>query len=229
LGGHELLRAWLLNDLGAVLQLQGEKDGALAKWMEALSLKEKTLGHDHPDVGVSEGNLAIALAELGRPSEALAHVDRALQIMRQGLGSGHPDLAEHFLNRGEVLTSLARYEDARQSFESARAIWERELGPDNIHLAYALTGIGLNYLSQGKSTNALVPLERAFKIRDSREAEPSRRAETSFALARALWDSNRNRARARSLAEQSLEEYGKADAKPKVAEVQAWLQTRAAN
>ena len=29
LGGHELLHAWLLNDLGAVLQLQGEKDAAL--------------------------------------------------------------------------------------------------------------------------------------------------------------------------------------------------------
>jgi tetratricopeptide (TPR) repeat protein len=166
---------------------------------------------------------------MGRLQEALTNVDQALAIMREGLGSGHPDLAEHLVNRGEILTSLHRYEEARQSFETARSIWERELGPENVHLAYALTGIGLSFLAEGKPTNALVSLERAFKIREAQEVEPSRRAETGFALARALWDSNRSRARAVVLAEQSRDGYAKAAATKSVAEVAEWLQMRGAN
>ena len=106
-------------------------------------------------------------------------------------------MAIQLSNRGEILNALGRYREARQSFERARVIWERELGPDNLNLGYALTGIGISYLAEGNAANALVPLERAFKIREAQETDPSRRAETRFALARALWESNRDRARAR--------------------------------
>jgi serine/threonine protein kinase len=226
LGGHELLQAWLLNDLGSLYDLEGEKEAQLRVQQEALVLKEKALGRDHPDVGFSEGNVSIALAGLGRNQEALTHVDRSIAVLEAGLGAGHPDLATQLSNRGEILNSLGRYREARQSFERARVIWERELGLDDRNLGYALTGIGLSYLAEGTSTSALVPLERAFKIREAQETDPSHRAETRFALARALWDSGRDRGRARSLAAEAREAYRKADAKARVAEVEAWIQER---
>jgi tetratricopeptide (TPR) repeat protein len=226
LGGHELLQAWLLNDLGCVYDLQGQKDAQLRVQEEGLALKEKALGRDHPDVGVSEGNVSIALAGLGRNQEALTHIDRSIAILEAGLGAGHPDLATQLSNRGEILNNLGRYREARQSFERARVIWERELGLDDRNLGYALTGIGLSYLAEGTSTSALVPLERAFKIREAQETDPSHRAETRFALARALWESGRDRGRARTLAEQARETFRKADAKGRVAEVDGWLQER---
>ena len=37
---------------------------------EGLALKQKALGRDHPDVGVSEGNLAVALQGLERNSRS---------------------------------------------------------------------------------------------------------------------------------------------------------------
>ena len=55
----------------------------------------------------------------------------------------------------------------------------------------------------------------------------SRRAETRFALARSLWETNRDRARARSLAEQAREGYAKSTVKAKAAEVSNWLRARA--
>ena len=134
--------------------------------------------------------------------------------------------ATQLSNRGEILNNLGRYREARQSFERARVIWERELGLDDRNLGYALTGIGLSYLAEGTPTSALVPLERAYKIRQAQETDPTHRAETLFALARALWDSSRDRGRARTLAIESREGYRKADAKARMAEVEAWLRER---
>jgi serine/threonine protein kinase len=223
LGGHELLHAWLLNNLGGLHELKGEGDEALQSQQEALALKQKALGHDHPDVGVSEGNVAVALQALGRSQEALQHVDRSIDILENGLGAGHPDLATQLSNRGEILNALGRYRDARASFEQARIVWERELGLDSRNLAFALTGIGASYIAEGDPTSAIVPLERAFKIREERETDPARRAETRFALARALWEAGRDRGRARLLAEAARDTYAKAVAKPKLVEVESWL------
>jgi serine/threonine protein kinase/tetratricopeptide (TPR) repeat protein len=223
LGGHELLQAWLLNNLGGLFEIQGEREAALRTQQEGLALKEQALGRDHPDVGVSEGNLAVVLTALGRNQEALAHVDRSIEILENGLGAGHPDLATQLSNRGEILNALGRYRDGRASFERARIIWERELGLDNRNLAFALTGIGVSYLAEGDPSSAIVPLERAFKIREAQETDPSRRAETRFALARALWEAGRDRGRARVLAEEAREGYAKAVVKPKLVEVESWL------
>jgi serine/threonine protein kinase len=226
LGGHELLRAWQLNNIGAVYGLRGQGQAALLANQKALALKERALGRDHPDVGISEGNIAVELAGLSRNQEALVHVDRSVALIENGLGASHPVLANELNNRGEILDALGRPREARQSFERARVIWERELGLDDRNLAYALTGIGLSYLAEDDPGSALAPLERAFKIREAHEVDPSKRAETRFALARSLWEANRDRGRARALAEQAREGYVKGDAKAKVAEVDSWLRAR---
>jgi Tfp pilus assembly protein PilF len=226
LGGHEPLRAWQLNNIGAVRGLRGDRRAALVAMQEALALKEKALGRDHPDVGISEGNLAVELAGLGRNQEALAHVDRAIVLIENGLGASHPVLATQLNNRGEFLGALGRQREARHAFEQARVIWERELGLEDRNLAYALTGIGVSYLAENDPGSALAPLERAFKIREAYEVDQSRRAETRFALARSLWEANRDRMRARALAEQAREAYAKGEAKAKAAEVERWLRAR---
>ena len=225
LGGHDLLHAWLLNDLGCVFELEGLRTEALRAHQQALALKEKMLGSDHPDVGISESNLAIVLLELGRNAEALTHNDRATRLLMAGLGADHPDLAFSFSEGGEILNALGRHREARLSFERALASWERQLGPGDRNLADPLTGIGVSYLAEGSSTEALIPLERALKIRETQEPELSRRAETQFALARALWESNRARGRARVLADQARQSYRRAPSKDrdKALEVDNWI------
>jgi len=226
LGGHDLLQAWLLNDMGCVYDLRGDKAAALRSMTEGLELKKRALGPEHPDVAFSEANVGMSLQGLGRSQEALAHLDRAVALLERGLGSGHPDLGTSLSNRGEILNALGRYAEARRSFERARAIWERELGQDALNLGFALVGIGRSYLAEGSPDNALVPLERAFRIREAKEIEPSRRAEARFALARALWESKRDRIRARALADEARATYAKTSATAKMAEVDAWLRAR---
>jgi tetratricopeptide (TPR) repeat protein len=228
LGGHDLLRAWLANDIGCVYDLQGDKESALRYMNDGLALKKKALGNNHPDIGLSEGNLGLSLHTVGRDQEALTHLDRAIRLLEEGLGAGHPDLASNLSNRGEVLIALGRNREARQSFDRARAIWEREVGLDNLNLGFVFTGIGNSHLAEGNASMALSPLEEAYRIRMKYETEPSRRAETTFALARALWESNRDRVRARSLAERAKVDFEIAAAKTKLSEVDSWLRARTA-
>jgi len=229
LGGHELLHAWLFNDLGCLHDLEDKKEDAVVDQRNALALKQKALGPEHPDLALSEGNLAMSLQGLGRNEEALQHVNRGIALLQKGLGADHPDLAISFTNRGEILNAMGRFKEARESFSGAQEIWERELGRDNPNLGFALTGIGVSYLDEGKAESALEPLARAFGIREALDPEPSRKAETRFAFARALWESKRDKDRARSLAEEARATYAKSGSKARVAEIDTWLRAHGAS
>jgi len=123
------------------------------------------------------------------------------------------------------LRLLGRYPEARLSFERARDIWQRELGPENAWVGYALTGIGATFVAEGNPNSALVPLERAGRILKDVNWDPLARAETNFLLARALRATNRDRARARALAEQARTDYARTSAADKLTEVVHWLET----
>jgi serine/threonine protein kinase len=226
LGGHELLRAWLLNDLGCVLEAQGNREEAVRSQENALALKENALGSEHPDVGTSEGNLSISFAGLGRFEEALKHARRSTRLLEAGLGSGHPDLASALSNEGEIYNALGRYADARASFERARSIWEKELGRDSPVISYALTGIGASYLGEGRPADAIAPLETALKIRRERDPDAAKLGETGFALAQALWGANQERRRAERLADEARTLFGKSADSSQVPVVEAWLHQR---
>jgi tetratricopeptide (TPR) repeat protein len=226
LGGRELQQAWLLNNRGAVYDQQGLREEALRMHEESLQLKIRARGSDHPDVGISDGNIAIALQGLGRSQEALTHVDRSIEVLSHGLGADHPDVGTQLSNRGEILNALGRAREARQSFERARVIWERELGLESRNLGYALTGIGLSYLAERDAASAVAPLEKAWKIREQKETDASTRAETAFALARALWESGRDKQRADALAQIARAAFVRESAKVQVASVDSWLGAR---
>jgi hypothetical protein len=91
-------------------------------------------------------------------------------------------------------------------------------------------GIGISLIGEGSPDSALVPLERALKIREAEEKDPVKRSETRFALARALWEARRDRGRARTLAEEARAAYAKsAGGNNKSAEVDRWLQVHGAS
>ncbi len=75
------------------------------------------------------------------------------------------------------------------------------------YLAYPLTGIGVAHWKEHRPAEAIAPLERALAIREAGELDVGAVAETRFALARALWDAGRDRARARRLAATARADY----------------------
>jgi hypothetical protein len=103
-------------------------------------------------------------------------------------------------------------------FRTALVASEKALGPEAADLSFFLAGIGHAYLDLKKPADAIAPLERALKVRGT-GGDPMSTAEISFGLARALWASKRDRARARALAEAALPHY-QAAGNP---DVKAWL------
>jgi serine/threonine-protein kinase len=212
--GHLQIRAWVVQDEAALLARKGDFRSTLPLLQRAVALKTEALGGSHPDVAVTLGNLGNALANLHRWPEALQAVDRALEIIKAH--GGRP--ATTIDNRGEILLGLGRLQEARDAFDEALKIEQSER-----MLAYPLTGLGKVKTAQGEPRGAVAPLERALRIREAVENDPTQLAETRFALAQALWDSGDDRARAVSVATTAKREYAAEHASSELGEVETWL------
>jgi tetratricopeptide (TPR) repeat protein len=223
LGGHDLLHAWLLNNLACAYNAGRRTEEGINVLEQGLAIKRKLLGEDHPDVAISEGNLAYLLKGAGRNPEALVHIERAIDIQEKKLGPANPDLFNQLNNRGEILNALGRSEEAIPSFDRAVGLWEHEVGADAPALAFALTGLGTSYLAVGKPVQAIRPLERALTARGNEKVDPIDQAQTLFALARALTAAGRETSRAHQLAEDARATYAKTTMARELAAVDAWL------
>jgi serine/threonine protein kinase len=232
MGGHDLLWGWLLNNRAAVREAQGRLVEALDDARRAVAAKEKALGPDDPDLGLSLGNLALYLAQVGDLAPAVDYAERSARIVEESLGPDHPHTATALTNQGELLAQIGRYEEARVAATRSLAIFERETDPDGRYVAYPLLVAGLADLGMGRVAEALPILERATRIRDAAESLPHRRAEVRFALARALWEAGHERARAVALAERAREEYEGSPSTPatrrELAAIERWLEARVA-
>ncbi|HVR60661.1 MAG TPA: tetratricopeptide repeat protein, partial [Polyangia bacterium] len=224
IGGHPRLQIWSNNAYADALDLEGRREEALARRLQSEAIAARSLSPTDPDLVRVHGNLAHELSDLNRPAEALAHSDKAVEIARKVLGTDHPEMATQMSNRAEILNQLERWQEARASASRALELWEKQLGKDHPFVAYALSGIGASYLGEGKPAFAVAPLERALRIRLAKEPSPALIAEVEFALARAFWDSNQQRERARALARSALERFGAEPSKSKPrAEITVWL------
>ena len=226
--GHEILAAWRANNLAAVYAMERRLKEALALEEQAVVLKQKVLGPDHPDVAISLDNVAMTLFMMDRIPEAIENNQRALTIIRKTLGPDHPRFADGLAIGAELMIEKGNYDEARRMAEQALAIGERELKPDHPLLADALTVIGRVDLARELPAQALPLLERALKIRELNASESGELGETRFALARALVETGRAVDRALALAQQAREDYRKGvDAQRKAVEISNWIEKQA--
>ena len=198
--GHDVGRSWVLQNRADMRMQASDLDAALAYQQEALVLKRRAFPRGSGDLALSINTEGEILFRRGDAAGALARNQEAGEMYRRVYGTGSPALAINLSNRGEYLVALDRVPEALVAFQDALARWESVLGPRHAFVAYALTGIGVAHWRLGRAEQAIPPLERALAIREASEPDPAQVAETRFALARALWDAGRERARALQLA-----------------------------
>ncbi len=80
----------LWNSLGYHISDMADYAGAKAAYERALTIFEKQLGQDHPNVATLINNLGGVLQELGDLAGAKAAYERALKIFKKFLPPGHP-------------------------------------------------------------------------------------------------------------------------------------------
>lgn len=222
--GHERAEAWLLNDRAILRARRGDKKGALVDIREALALKQRVLGPNHPDVGLSLATMGALFEELGDSAGALDAAERFLETYRGAYGTDSPLLAHPIFNRATALALRGRHPEAEKDLRDAIARWTSLLGPDHPLVGHGLTALGKSLIELDRAGEAIPILDRAVRVRERGEPLKEFVAESRFALARARWRAGRQDEETRALAVTARDTY-RASSKHarEAAEADAWL------
>jgi tetratricopeptide (TPR) repeat protein len=199
-----------LNNLGYLLQEQGDFSGAQPYYERALAIREKALGPDHTETAKSLSNLGGLLHTHGDLSGARPYFERALAIHEKAFGPDHPDTAVSLTNLGGLRQDQGDLSGARPYFERALAINEKTLGTNHPATARCLANLGGLLRRQGDLTGARPYFERALAILEKTLGPDHPDTAVSLSNLGALLFSQRKIAMARPYIQRALGIYEKA-------------------
>jgi tetratricopeptide (TPR) repeat protein len=154
----------VMNNLGSVLQADGDYAQAELMYRQALAIREKALGPDHVVVANSLNNLASLLQAEGDYVGAEPLYRRALAIEEKALGPDHPYVAVTLNNLASLLQAEGDYAGAEPLYRRALAIDEKALGPDHPDVARCLNNLALLLQAKGDYVRAESMYRRALAI-----------------------------------------------------------------
>ena len=137
---QELDEAAWLNQRILQLDNQGRYSEAIPLAQRALTIWEKGLGPDHPNVATALNNLAELYRFQGRYADADPLYKRALAMREKTLGPNHPDVAQSLNNLAEFYRAQGRDVDAEPLYKRALAINEKALGSSLSETAQQIVG-----------------------------------------------------------------------------------------
>ena len=159
------VEADLRSTLGDVYTDLGEYLSAESMHRQALEIREKLLGNEHPDVATSLNNLARVLGEQGKLAEAEAMQRKALAMRKKLLGDEHPDVAislDYLADALQIQSELTKAEPLRE----ALALQKKLLGNEHSDVARSLNLLAAILLRQGKLTEAEALFRESLAIKE---------------------------------------------------------------
>jgi tetratricopeptide (TPR) repeat protein len=156
----------LLNQVGFYLRERALFTEARTALEQALAMRERVLGSDHPDTAQSLNNLGSLLRDLGDLNGARSNYERALTIREKALGQDHPSTAQSLNNLGFLIQTQGNLARARPYLERALGIRENVLGPDHPDTATSLNTLGFLLHRQAYFADADPYYKRALAIRE---------------------------------------------------------------
>jgi tetratricopeptide (TPR) repeat protein len=162
--GADSLSGRILHQLGLYYSAKGMYHQADSLLQQALTIRKKALGENHPDVAESLNSLASLFRVQGQYGAAEAHYRRALDIREAAFGPEHADVATSLNGLANVLWAQGRFEEAEPNYKRALAIRERVLGPEHRDVTASLNGLANLYADLGKYPEAVQLYERALGI-----------------------------------------------------------------
>ncbi|HEY6540972.1 MAG TPA: tetratricopeptide repeat protein, partial [Ktedonobacteraceae bacterium] len=156
--------AQLVYKTGKYLEERGQYAVATTLIRQSLTIREQTLGMEHPEVAESLNELAILYWQQGHYSEAEPLIKRALAIREQVLGLNHPDTALSLNNLAMLYSDQHRYSEAEPLIKRALAIREQVLGLNHPATGASLNNLALLYRNQHRYSEAEPLINRAIAI-----------------------------------------------------------------
>jgi tetratricopeptide (TPR) repeat protein/predicted Ser/Thr protein kinase len=151
--------------LGNALVSKGRSREARAHLLEALAIRRRVLGDDHPTTAISHGNLGATYMEVeGDAAEARKHYLIQLAILaRVPNHRGYPTVLS---NLGGLESTAGNHDRAREYFQAALDERRRQLGPDHPAVATSLHNLGTLLCETGDIGQGLSLLRQALAIRE---------------------------------------------------------------
>ncbi|MHB9072084.1 MAG: CHAT domain-containing protein [Desulfobaccales bacterium] len=161
-----LEEARALNQQAVELYQAGRSQEALPLFQQALKIREKALGPEHPDIAVSLQNVAALYQVMGTYEPALPLYLRAIKIWEKTVGPEHPDTASSLSNLAMLYNDMGAYDQALTLYQRALKIREKTLGPEHPDTAVSLNNLAVLFEDMGAYDQALPLFQRSLKNRE---------------------------------------------------------------
>jgi tetratricopeptide (TPR) repeat protein len=164
LGGQPDVAADLREILGSVYLNLQLFETAASMFSEALAVRRRLRGSEHPEVACSLNYLGVVLGRQGKLAEAEAMIRLAAEMQEKLLGPNDPGVAEFLGNLGVVLAQQDRPAEAETAIRGALALHETLLGREHVDVARSLKKLGAVLQFSGNLDEAAGCLREALAI-----------------------------------------------------------------
>jgi tetratricopeptide (TPR) repeat protein len=211
-----------LLDLGRTVRTQGRVAEALALDLKTTPLAERAFGAEHPSFAKMLMGLGISFEANHRYAEAELALRRAEAIFIKLYGPSHDMVTWVRYALASLAISQSHWQEAVSLFEPLIPAFEK--GQENfVALQEARAKLALAHVELHRPERALAILEPI--VARVSTLPPGSRGDLNFVLARALWDSHRDRKRALELAAAARLELESTRQTDELAKLDRWLAT----
>ena len=154
-----------INDLGQLLEENGNYDESERMYRESIELKHQLYGAKHPRIALGLNNLASALQDKGDLAASEAAYRQALQMQRELLGNLHPEVANTLNNIAFVQYDRGNTEGALSTEREALTMYRALFPGDHANVASVTNRIGFWLTLKGEYHEAERDLRRALEMR----------------------------------------------------------------
>jgi tetratricopeptide (TPR) repeat protein len=148
------------------LFVQGRYAEALPLEERVLSLREKALGAEHPDVGAALNDLGVLYLEKGDFGRAEPLHQRALSIYEKAFGPEHPAVALSLNNLAGLYHQKGDNSRVEALYQRALSIYEKAFGSEHAAVATCVDNLAELYQAQGDFERAEPLRKRALSMRE---------------------------------------------------------------
>ncbi|MEM0964409.1 MAG: serine/threonine-protein kinase, partial [Bacteroidota bacterium] len=147
LDGQPEVQSRMLHTIGTVYARLDEYTAAEDALNDALALRERVLGPDHPDVAVTQSELAFLYERQGRFPDSEQAASAAVATLRDHTDTHASPLADALHRLAFAQARLIQVEAAERHIREAVALKEELYGPRSAEVAYSMNILGdvMNY------------------------------------------------------------------------------------
>ncbi|GFR42040.1 hypothetical protein Agub_g2856 [Astrephomene gubernaculifera] len=136
-----------------------------AAHQQALELRTKVLGEEHPDTISSISNLASCINAQGKYSEAEPMYRQALELHTKVLGAEHPDTISSINNLASCIDAQGKYSEAEPMYRQALELRTKVLGAEHPDTISSISYLASCINAQGKYSEAEPMYRQALELR----------------------------------------------------------------